>query len=390
MIFDCCAAEPRLGCATAAGDPASASFIAGIRAEFKRDLPAYNDTAVTALADPRRFAAPGSDPAVSLASDWLNAAAPQDGPASPRLVSWLRDRAAQGRDAQIAASLRAATSRATYRCLWESLVQAVSPDTRTGAVALPFAFPLLIVTGGRAPANVPGVLRDIGRVRAVLEGSGVLGHVTNFGLGNALCSLPALQAVQPSRLYTLAREIFPGALDLPPADIAVTTSDEQVHLRFLLGAAVTPVHAPTFLETGSAVATWGMALTRELSEQLATDGLSVLPLPRPPATLLRAQELGRRAREELAFQAFASSVLRRFRAEVGEPQVSVAALDSVAIGVRFASPFVENRVAVHEWALHPLDDLAEIAASILGLLRECRVENVQVLPGVLPAARFRL
>jgi hypothetical protein len=65
--------------------------------------------------------------------------------------------------------------------------------------------------------------------------------------------------------------------------------------------------------------------------------------------------------------------------------VTVAALDSVAIGVRLASPFVENRVDVHEWALHPLDDLEDIAASILGLLRECRVENVEVLPSVVSA-----
>jgi hypothetical protein len=340
---------------------------------------------VTALADPRRFATGTANPAVSLASDWLGAASRRRDPASPELASWLRNRAAQGRDEEIAQSLRAATSPEIYRCLWESLVQAVSPEPRTGVVALPFAFPLLIVTGGRAPVTLSGVLGDIGRVRGVLEASGVLGQVSNFGLGNALCSLPALESVQPSRLYALAREIFPGVLDLPPADISYATSDEQVHLRFLLGAGLTPAHAPTFLETGSAIATWGMALTRELSEQLQVGGLSVLPIPRPPAMLLRAQELGRRAREELAFQAFVSSTLRRFRAELGEPDVTVAALDSVAIGVRLASPFVENRVDVHEWALHPLDDLEDIAASILGLLRECRVENVEVLASVVSA-----
>jgi len=341
---------------------------------------------VTALADPRCFAATTSDPAVGLAATWVKAAsAPQRDWASPQLAAWLRIRVAEGRDEEIVRSLHAATSPAVYRCLWDSLDRALSPDPGAGVVALPFAFPLLIVTGGRAPVTLSGVLRDIGRVRGALEVSGVLGQVSNFGLGNALCSLPALESVQPSRLYALAREIFPGVLDLPPTDISVTTSDEQVHLRFLLGAALTPAHAPTFLETGSAIATWGMALTRELSEQLQAEGLSVLPIPRPPATLLRAQELGRRAREELALQAFVSSTLRRFRAELGEPDVTVAALDSVAIGVRLASPFVENRVDVHEWALHPLDDLEDIAASILGLLRECRVENVEVLPSVVSA-----
>ena len=100
---------------------------------------------------------------------------------------------------------------------------------------------------------------------------------------------------------------------------------------------LTPAHAPSFLETGSAIATWGMALTRELSRQLQVDGLSVLPSRARRSHCCARQQSGRRAREELAFQAFVSRVLRRFRAEVGEPEVTVAALDSPAIGVRFAS-----------------------------------------------------
>jgi hypothetical protein len=56
--------------------------------------------------------------------------------------------------------------------------------------------------------------------------------------------------------------------------------------------------------------------------------------------------------------------------------------------VRFASVFIEDRVDVHAWALHPLDDLQAVTASVLGLLRECRVQNVQVLPGVVPAEVF--
>jgi hypothetical protein len=345
--------------------------------------------AVPTLPDPRCFAATTDDPLVRLAAQQASAAsAPQRDWVCPEVIARLRVCAAAGRDDEIAASLRAATSAPVYRCLWESLTRAVLPDSSAGLLALPFAFPLLIVTGGRAPARVPAVLADAERVRDVLGASGVLGPARNFGLGNGLCSLAALESLPPSRLYGLAREISAGVLDLPPAEIAVTTSDEQVHLRFLLGAALTPAHAPTFLETGSAIAAWGLALTRELSEQLRVEGLSVLPIPRPPAALLRAQELGRRAREELAFQAFVSRALRRFRAEIGEPDVTVAALDGPAVGIRLASELIEDRIDVHAWALHPLDDLEEIAASVIGLLRECRVDNVQVLPGVASAEAF--
>ena len=300
----------------------------------------------------------------------------------------LRDCLAQRRDGEIAASLSAAPSAAVYRCLWESLVSAVAPVTGAGVVALPFAFPLAIVTGGRAPATVPAVLAEGARVREVLETSGALERSRSFGLASGLCTLAALESVPPSRLFALAGEVTPGVLDLPPAEVEVTTSDEQVHLRFLLGAVLTPAHAPSFLETGSAIATWGMALTRELSRQLQVEGLSVLAIPRPPVALLRAPQSGRRAREELAYQAFVSRVLRRFRAEVGEPEVTVAALDSPAIGVRFASSLVEDRIDSHAWALHPLDEVEEVAGSIFALLRECRLDNFRVLPGVVAAGGF--
>ena len=312
------------------------------------------------------------------------ASAPQRGLACPEVVARLREYAAGGRDDEIAASLRAATSVAGV-----SLPVGIAGSARWRrtparvSFALPFAFPLLIVTGGRAPATVPGVLADVGRVREVLAASGVLGQARNFGLGNGLCSVAALESLPPSRLLCArpgrSRPAcwtcrLPGSRSLRATSRCTCASCSVLSL--------TPAHAPSFLETGSAVATWGMALTRELSQQLRVEGLSVLPIPRPPVALLRAPELGRRAREELAYQAFVSRALRRFRAEIGEPDVTVAALDSAAVGVRFASALIEDRVDVHAWALHPLDDLQEVAASILGLLRECRVQNVQVLPGV--------
>jgi len=344
---------------------------------------------VIPLPDPRAFAAQTDNRLVQLAQGCLRRAAPaRRDLACPEVVTHLRDCLARGRDEDIAASLAGATSAAVYRCLWESLASALAPPGGTSVAAVPFAFPLLIVTGGLAPATVPGVLADGVRVREILEASGALDRSRSFGLANALCSLAALESVAPSRLFALAGEVASGALDLPPAEIHVATRDEQVHLRFLLGAMLTPAGAPSFLETGSAVAAWGMALTRELSHQLRVEGLSVLPIPRPPVALLRAPQSGRRAREELAFQAFVSRVLRRFRGEVGEPDVTVAALNSPAVGVRFASGLVDDRVAIHAWSLHPLDELEDVAASILGMLRECRLENVRVLPEVVPADAF--
>ena len=160
------------------------------------------------------------------------------------------------------------------------------------------------------------------------------------------------------------------------------TPNESVHLRFLVGAAVTPAHAPSFLETGSAIAIWGMPLTRELTEQMKREEVAVLPIPRPPATLLAAQLAGHAAREDIAFQAFVSRELRRFRSEVGEPTVTVAPLQPDGIGVRFASSLLGDRTCVHRRALHAAEDIEEVAGSIIGLLRECRIEHIDVVEDV--------
>jgi hypothetical protein len=228
-------------------------------------------------------------------------------------------------------------------------------------------------------------------VQEIIASGGALGPTRNFGFGNALCALDTLQALSWSRLHALQRDPASAGLaglDLPPSEIVTATADEEVHLRFLVGAGVTRADAPSFAETGAAIGGWGMALTHELVEQLRVEGLSVLPIPRPPATLLAAQSAGFAAREDLALQAFVSRTLRRFRSEVGEPDVAMAALASGTLGIRFSSPFVESRVSVHRRALHGTEDAVETAASIIALLRECGIAEVVHRPGIVDDAGF--
>lgn len=341
------------------------------------------------LTDPRRFVAATTDPLVRWAEASL-AAERADPGAIATLTEQYRSALRAQDDDTIGGSFRAATSPAVYRCLWECLNFALQsegdepPDVRVQ----PFAIPLLVIAGGVVEAALPGALPDVSRVRAILEGRGLLGQTRNFGLSNALVDAGALAAVPPSRIYRLMHEMTNGLLDLPPAPMTVIPTAESVHLRYLLGAALIPAHAPSFLETGSAISTWGMALTQELADQLGGEGITVLPIPRPPANLLQAQEEGRGAREELAFQAFVSRVVRGFRAEVGDPEATISALDSCAIGVRFTSPFIHSRVEVHVRGLHPLDDLTQVQAAIVELLRECRIERVEVLRGIADADEF--
>jgi hypothetical protein len=344
------------------------------------------------IPDPRCFAPANDDPFVAYALTQVPDATQREQPPAA-LVRAYRDALDRNAEDGVRRSLRNATSAEVARRLWLGLDRAISASCSKpeGLALRAFAIPLLVVTGGRAGASISGVLPDVRRLQRVLEDGGALGPSRNFGLSNALSALDALEAISFRQLRALqcdAAQDGMAALDLPPAGVHTATSDEEVHLRFLVGAGVTPAAAPSFVETASAIGNWGMALTQELAGQLRADGLSVLPIPRPPASILLAQSIGTIAREELALQAFVSRTLRRFRAEVGEPDAAVAALASGGLGVRFTSPFVENRVSVHRRGLHATEDLDEAGRSVVSLLEECGIGNVAVLPDVVDDATF--
>jgi hypothetical protein len=244
-----------------------------------------------------------------------------------------------------------------------------------------FAIPLLIVTGGRVLAVVHGVVPDVGELQKLFEKHGALGQSKNFGLGNALTTAEGLAAVKPSMLYRLTHGLGPEGfrpLDLVPQDIHLDSGEERVHLRFLVGAAVTPANAPGFTETAGNIGAWGLPFTQALAGQLGQEGLSLLPIPRPPANLQRALESGRFALREMEFQLFLSRALRRFRARVGDPDATVASYSDGSVRITLGSPFDALLACEYRWPLHPEDDIGAVGNSIFGLLAECRLETVQV------------
>jgi hypothetical protein len=346
------------------------------------------------LPDPRCYAASNADPFVALAAQQPADASQRSGP-SHVLVAAYRESLMRGDEIAIAQSLASATSAEVAHGLWLALDRALAtaPAQPDALVLHVFAIPLLIVTGGKAGARIPGALPDVQRVRNVLQDAGALGPSRNLGFGNALCRIEALQRISLTQLHAMQQGAAFDALarfDLPACDVVTQSADEEVHLRFLVGAAVARADAPSFVETGAAVGSWGMRLTHEVAEQLRVEGASVLPIPRPPASLLMAQAIGMAAREDLALQAFVSRSLRRFRSEVGEPDVALAALTSGALALRLASPFIENRVDVHARALHLTERVEDVQDDILTLLDQCGLRHVEVLDHLIDPERFAL
>ncbi len=338
------------------------------------------------LPDPRCYPSLPSNPLVALAQQMLA----QDG-ATQRAVAALEltaaiERALQaGDDALIIHALEQPGSALVTRRLGAALDAALKSPGEAGLQWRLFAIPILIVTGGRGPLVLPGVLPDTAQVQNLFELHGALGAMKNFGFGSALVGASGLAALKPSAVHRYAHatdeESLPP-LDLPPDDIRITGPDEEVHLRFLTGVCVTAADAPGFTETAGNIGAWGLPFTRALAAQLGQPGLSLLPIPRPPMSYLQALHAGQFSASELGFQLFLSAGLRKFRSRVGEAQAHVTACTDGSVRIRLSSPFDAALSSEYTWKLQTGDDMAAVSTGIFSLLEECRVTNVEVVDTV--------
>jgi len=342
---------------------------------------------MNSLPDPRTYAAPGGDSLalLAIAAATAGSALQQTAPGRA-LIQAVSAALAEGRDSTVRDSLARAGS-AAARMAMERAIEfaALAPAEDVGLRA--FAFPLLLVTGGKSPGKIPGAIPDVGELRDLLEVSGALGQARNVGIGNALVSAGALERVPLAGLHALGRSASdaPVSMHLAPADIELDAEEERVHLRFLVGAAVTPRDAPDVCETAANVGAWGMSWTRALAKQLGQPGLSLLPVPRPPMPIRRALAAGRFAWQETQYQLFLSKALRDFRARIGDPDARVAAFSDASVRILLSTPIDEALVARFRWPLEPADDLGAVTAGILDLLEECRIANIDVVSSVQPA-----
>jgi hypothetical protein len=308
------------------------------------------------------------------------------------LVDAVRERLDRRADADVRRALTLAPDRESYSRLWQALCVAVESGADLGdeVVTAVFAIPIVIVSGARRQAAVPGVLGDPDTLANVLAGAGALGENRNFGFGNALCSLETLERLLPSTVrdwrrpdarYAATRAIVPEAVAIRPG--------EEAHLRFLLGAAVTPAAAASVTETAAHIGTWGMQFARALGTQLATPDVELLALPRPPVGVLTATYRGRRAQLDVALNLFLSNAIKRMRAAAGEPSLVLSAHAGAGSAAEFrvslSSALDDTLLEGFRWPLHPLDDLDDLVRDVQQLAADCRITDVRLVQSVLPA-----
>jgi len=345
---------------------------------------------VSDLDDPRRWpsaiVAPFDEAARAVAAATQADADAHDA----RVRAWLRD-AVRARDgARLARSFANAPTPALARHLRRLLaaIEREGSSPADGLVTTLFAIPVIVVAAQRTKAaavTLDAVLPDVAALAAILRDANALGGCETFALSSSLVFVDAIDvAALPALLAE--NETRAGALDLAPAAIRVEGDDERVHLRFVVGAALTAPAVDPMRE--SSIARWGMPFAQALGRALAAPDVILLALPRDAQRLVVAVQTGRAAQREVSAQLFAGNAIRRFRASYGEPTAIISshvADDAPGGGelrLSLSSPFAPKAAEGFRCLLYPYETVQEVAGMLEALLTDCRVTDVRVVTGV--------
>lgn len=357
---------------------------------------------VTTLPDPRVYAehAPAEARALyELASASLGADTSERSDALDATLRASLSSLLANDDGRLAATLADAPSAAIARHLWRLLEAAwregAGAEHDTLALTV-FALPIVLVVGAEGGSDegaLSGILDEPERCAAILAQFGALRQNATVVFAGVLASADAIDIARLPSIHSWRRLAVAGdlpavapSLDVAPVPIAFHRGRESVHLRFLLGSALARPGAD--LLAGSDVGGWAVPLSQELARQLAAPGVTVLALPRAPRHLLPAAAEGRAAQREVSAQIFASNALRALRATVGEPTAVISAHRSPdapgggELRLSLSSPFSQRNAEGFRCPLYPTERVADVAAMLVDLLRDCRVADVRVLAGI--------
>ncbi|MDR3410187.1 MAG: DUF2863 family protein [Formivibrio sp.] len=292
------------------------------------------------------------------------------------------------------AALNAALSQAPAMEAWLTLWQALREVLETTPAdadkyASLFAIPVVIVAGSDKGATLPGKLIAPEDILNLLRQHDVLAPTAVAYLAPELVSIETLSAISPSqqiRWKTDKADLLSNGssnlFDLTPAPLAI--KEEAAALRFIVGAVLQPGNTAPLIQLGGSVSPWGMALAQTLGTQLATEGATVLALPRAPQSWLSAQENGRLVLLETRLQLLASNAIRTIRSKGRTPVAIIAAHESDEIRITFSSREDAERWQGFVWPLAPGERVEQIVDFAQTLFHDCQVQDIRLVDTIQP------
>ena len=299
------------------------------------------------------------------------------------LRPFLEDVLARGDDQLLSVAYNLAPSAEIARYLWDTMQLVLNqPDTKRYAKL--FAIPITIVVGSSVAVELPNQIDELA-LHNLLKQKKLYQKCRELAISGKLFDLAAVSKAKPSQLYQqvfnpLSLEDWEmDLLDAPP----IINQGEQVHLRFLLGAALYDDGAENQLRNvignnignvlGSEIEeapTLGMELLSLLTKNLATEGATIFPLPFALCALSESNQLGEFYRQEIALSVFLSGTVKRMRLEGKQAHVRVMVKpEQIQIELK-SHAAVEG---VFCWNLHRADNFTQVCEVLHGLFTDLQL-----------------
>jgi hypothetical protein len=348
---------------------------------------------VQSIADPRIFPLAARD-VTPQAAHWYSCAerafgastgqesAAADTELRRQMIESLLDNEVDG----LTAAFNSAPSAVIHRHLLRALRSAWSEpgvDRDATIVAHGFAMPIVIIAAADAAVELAAILDEPAALASLIGEHRGLGPNRSFALANVLSGASAVGIDSLRRWLVWRRSPALPERDIAPSPIRIGAGQQGAHLRFLVGSALAAPGAELFDD--DSIARWGMPFARELSRQLARPRVQLLALPRALTDPIGAWQAGLQAHREIALQLFTSQAIRSLRAAYGEPTAGVSAhrIDrNGELRLSLSSVFGENDAEGFRFPLFAFDRIDDALSIIVGLLRECRVDDIRIVAGV--------
>jgi len=289
-----------------------------------------------------------------------------------------------------------ATSAQDY-CILDS---AVAEILRQPLKALPryaniFAMPLVFVVNSKFSGAFSTKLDDAVGPKALLEAYRLLTQGGDCYFSPQLAEVSSLTSVTPCQVYRWRQTLQSAAQGLP-VDLSDTTevvaNQEQVLLRYIIGLSIQRRDQPQVIRMNSlCLGVWANEMARNLSYYFSKQGLiTAVCLPRHLQSWYDAIEDGIETYHEVSLHRFVSNTLKVWRQREGKVVAIIAAYDDATLHLTLQMQQPQQARATWVWPLSLLSNLWRIEQSMMGLLRDYHVSEVEVVAEVLSAMVPRL
>jgi hypothetical protein len=300
---------------------------------------------------------------------------------------------AREEDGGVDAAIATAPSSAMRWLLFDRLravVERPLPSARHHAV--PFLIPVVMVAGVRGQQVMPGHVQDPDALLAVLRQHGLVDAAAEIRLLPELVDRAQLLAIRPGQLaqwrdtVALAADGLPHVLAPSPVEV----NGDGVFLRYLVGVAIQRESAPPAVQLGAPSGAWALALGKLLQTELGDPSVTLFMLPRPPQAWLPGLDDGRVAQQQIRFEVFASTILRKLRTMGETPVAILSTHEDGELRVTIGAERNREEWAGYVWKLAPLDRVDAVAHQLCEVLHECRQDDIRVMGEVLPSIKDNL